>query len=200
MCIRDSPRGSGTGTRSTGASRTGPETVPGPVFSRPCRQLASVPVMSTGPCRWTRRSPVCISMAPPLPAPQGAPQNYKKLGDEEPGDHALGKSTGGMTCKIHLATDGGALCCGPVHLQRQPRLPSRQGNQGNDTRAVRTDRRTGSARLQRRTAPDPSTRKPTKAEMSLNAASTGLNNGVASRPEATKQHATTSLASRSPRP
>jgi transposase len=45
-------------------------------------------------------------MAPPFPGPQGAPQNYKKLGAEEPGDHAIGKSRGGMTCKIHLATDG----------------------------------------------------------------------------------------------
>jgi transposase len=45
-------------------------------------------------------------MAPPFPESQGAPQNYKKLGAEEPGDHAIGKSRGGMTCKIHLATDG----------------------------------------------------------------------------------------------
>lgn len=45
-------------------------------------------------------------MVPPFPASQGAPPNYKKLGDEEPADHAIGKSRGGMTCKIHLATDG----------------------------------------------------------------------------------------------
>lgn len=66
----------------------------GPVFLPPCRQLASVPTMSIGPCRWTRPSLVCISMAPPLPAPQGAPQNYKKLGDEEPGDRAIGRVQG----------------------------------------------------------------------------------------------------------
>ena len=60
--------------------------------------------MSTGPSRWTQRSPVCISMAPPSFAPQGAQQNYTKLGDESPADHAIGKSRGGKTCKIHLAT------------------------------------------------------------------------------------------------
>lgn len=45
-------------------------------------------------------------MVPPFPASQWAPPNYRKLGDEEPEDHAIGKSRGGMTCKIHLATDG----------------------------------------------------------------------------------------------
>jgi hypothetical protein len=40
-----------------------------------------------------------------------------------------------------------------VHLQRQPQLPDRQGRQSHHTRAVRSDRRTGPARFQRRTSP-----------------------------------------------
>ncbi|WP_349309008.1 IS5 family transposase [Microbacterium sp. MM2322] len=38
-------------------------------------------------------------------APQGAPQNYKKFGDEPP-DHAIGRSRGGLTTKNHLVCDG----------------------------------------------------------------------------------------------
>jgi len=37
---------------------------------------------------------------------QGAESNYRKLGDPEPPDHAIGRSRGGMTCKVHLAVDG----------------------------------------------------------------------------------------------
>lgn len=39
------------------------------------------------------------------PAAQGAQSNYKILGPE-PGDHAIGKSRGGLTSKIHLVCDG----------------------------------------------------------------------------------------------
>lgn len=38
-------------------------------------------------------------------AAQGALSNYKKLG-EEPPDHAIGRSRGGLTCKVHLVCDG----------------------------------------------------------------------------------------------
>ena len=41
-----------------------------------------------------------------LRASQGAWSNYKNPREEEPADHAIGKSRGGLTCKIHLATDG----------------------------------------------------------------------------------------------
>lgn len=40
-----------------------------------------------------------------FPAPQGAPSNYKKFGDEPP-DHAIGRSRGGLTTKNHLVCDG----------------------------------------------------------------------------------------------
>lgn len=38
-------------------------------------------------------------------ATQGAQSNYKKFG-EEPPDHAIGRSRGGMTTKNHLVADG----------------------------------------------------------------------------------------------
>jgi transposase len=180
-------------------------------------------------------------MAPPFPGSQGAPQNYKKLGAEEPGDHAIGKSRGGMTCKIHLATDGKGRPLGLVltagqaadtsffqtvletisvagNSRGRPRMrPDRvladkaytsSANRGylagrgiKVTIPERSDQIAGRARRGSKGGrPDPSTRKPTKAEMSLSAASIGSNNGVASRPEVTKQHAATSLASRSPQP
>ena len=41
----------------------------------------------------------------PCPAPQGAWINYKKSGDE-PADHAIGRSRGGLTAKNHLVRDG----------------------------------------------------------------------------------------------
>lgn len=44
-------------------------------------------------------------MARPFPAPRGALSNYKKFG-EEPPDHAIGRSRGGLTTKNHLVCDG----------------------------------------------------------------------------------------------
>ena len=46
-------------------------------------------------------------MARPFPATQGAPSSYKKSGPEPP-DHAIGRSRGGLTTKIHLVCDGQA--------------------------------------------------------------------------------------------
>jgi len=40
-----------------------------------------------------------------FPAPQGAQSNYKKFGQEPP-DHAIGRSRGGLTTKNHLVCDG----------------------------------------------------------------------------------------------
>jgi transposase len=40
--------------------------------------------------------------------------NYKNLGDPEPPDHAIGRSRGGVTCKIHLAVDGNGRPLGLV--------------------------------------------------------------------------------------
>lgn len=41
----------------------------------------------------------------PCPGTQGAGANYKKSGDE-PADHAIGRSRGGLTTKTHLVADG----------------------------------------------------------------------------------------------
>lgn len=45
------------------------------------------------------------STAPPSPATQGARTNYNKTG-EEPPDHAIGRSRGGLSTKTHLVADG----------------------------------------------------------------------------------------------
>lgn len=45
------------------------------------------------------------STARPCPGTQGARSNYKKFGDE-PADHAIGRSRGGLTTKTHLVADG----------------------------------------------------------------------------------------------
>ena len=42
---------------------------------------------------------------PPSHALRGALSNYKKFGDE-PSDHAIGRSRGGLTTKSHLVCDG----------------------------------------------------------------------------------------------
>ncbi|WP_435122675.1 IS5 family transposase [Amycolatopsis thermoflava] len=51
------------------------------------------------------RSPAPASTPPPSPATQGAGSNYTKPGIEPP-DHAIGRSRGGPTTKIHRLADG----------------------------------------------------------------------------------------------
>src|ERR1700682_4465074 len=58
-------------------------------------------------CRWIRRACGRINTArahAPTRLPQGALSNYKKAPDE-PDDHAIGRSRGGLTTKIHALTD-----------------------------------------------------------------------------------------------
>lgn len=55
--------------------------------------------------RSTRRSCVSISTARLFPGLWGAQQNYQKFGQEPP-DHAIGRSRGGLTTKNHLVCDG----------------------------------------------------------------------------------------------
>ena len=58
-------------------------------------------------CRWIRRTCGRINTArahDPTRSPQGALSNYKKAADE-PDDHAIGRSRGGLTTKIHALTD-----------------------------------------------------------------------------------------------
>ncbi|MGW7250442.1 transposase [Streptomyces decoyicus] len=45
------------------------------------------------------------STARPCPEIKGARSKYQKLGDE-PADHAIGRSRGGLTTKTHLVADG----------------------------------------------------------------------------------------------
>ena len=61
--------------------------------------------MWIGRYRSIPRSCVSISTAPPFPGSQGALLNYKKFG-QEPADHAIGRSRGGLSTKTHLVADG----------------------------------------------------------------------------------------------
>src|SRR3981189_2002381 len=66
--------------------------------------MASTPSRSC--CRWIR--PACgHTSTRPVHArtpSQGALSNYRKAADE-PADHAIGRSRGGLTTKIHALTD-----------------------------------------------------------------------------------------------
>src|SRR5699024_6558046 len=60
---------------------------------------------STGRCRWTPRSIVPTNTAPAFPATQGELSNHRNL-LVEPDDHAIGRSRGGLSTKIHAVVDG----------------------------------------------------------------------------------------------
>ncbi len=65
---------------------------------------------STARCRWTPASCAPIS-TPPAPAARARPRPTQGAygscgGHSEPDDHAIGRSRGGPTTKIHLACDG----------------------------------------------------------------------------------------------
>src|SRR4051794_41661408 len=81
-----------------------------------------------GRCRWTPRSPACTSTAPPSAGTQGAGSSYTnpchRPGGLEPPDHAIGRSRGGVTCKIHLATDGKGRPLGLVLTGGNAALPT----------------------------------------------------------------------------
>jgi transposase len=61
-----------------------------------------------------------------FPVPQGELPNYKKLFDEPP-DHAIGRSRGGLGTKIHHACDGKgrplAMILGPGQAGDSPMFP-----------------------------------------------------------------------------
>lgn len=90
----------------------------------------------SGRCRWTPRSLVLISTRrvqrgrtrdPRLT--QGALSNDKnpRVGRDEPGDHGIGRSRGGLSTKAHALVDGKgrllALIVGPGHAGDSPVLP-----------------------------------------------------------------------------
>ncbi|WP_371263947.1 transposase [Micrococcus luteus] len=61
-----------------------------------------------GRSRWTPRSPARISTRRTSPASQGDGSNYRNL-HEEPADHGIGRSRGGLSTKIHQLVDGTGL-------------------------------------------------------------------------------------------
>ena len=83
-------------------------------------------VRSTGQFRWTRPSTEPTSTGRTFPAPQGELPNYKKLFAEPP-DHAIGRSRGGLSTKIHHACDGKgrplAMILGPGQGGDSPMFP-----------------------------------------------------------------------------
>jgi len=100
-CRPRSVRGRRCGSGIDGSALMAPGTasIPG-CWSRP-----TVWGSSCGTCRWTSRSTVPISMRRTWPGPQGDLSSYTNLG-LEPADHALGRSRGGLSTKIHHLTDG----------------------------------------------------------------------------------------------
>jgi len=93
-------------------------------------------VRSTGAARWTRRRRGFISTRRRLRGrrcrshrTRGARSNDKKSapGGDEPGDHALGRSRGGLTTKTHAIVDGQGrplvLAVTPGQAGDSPALP-----------------------------------------------------------------------------
>src|SRR5277367_1593340 len=106
-CQPISDRGKRCGSGITDGPWTGPTTRCSP---RSQRYSGSTPRWSrtSRSCyRWIRRTCGHINTARahgPTRSPQGALSNYKKSADE-PDDHAIGRSRGGLTTKIHALTD-----------------------------------------------------------------------------------------------
>lgn len=102
------PRCSAPGRRC-GPGITGwPRRARGIACWRRSRPQRTRPGWSTRHCRRTRRSPVRISTRRTPPASQGAGSSYKNL-QEEPPDHGIGRSRGGLSTKIHQLVDGNGL-------------------------------------------------------------------------------------------
>src|SRR5690625_5736536 len=78
---------------------------PGTASWMRCWSVPTRMVSLTGRSRSTPRSVALTSTAPISSAPQGAPWNHKNLRHEPP-DHALGRSRGGLSTKIHQLVDG----------------------------------------------------------------------------------------------
>jgi len=90
----------------------------------------------SGRCRWTRRSPGPTSTRRALRGrlrgrrrTRGAVPNDKNpgLGRDEPDDHGIGRSRGGLSTKAHALVDGQGrlltLIVGPGHASDSPVLP-----------------------------------------------------------------------------
>src|SRR5262249_3489203 len=141
----------------------------------------------------------------PLRTTQVAESNYKNSANAEPDDHALGRSRGGLTTKIHALTDtttcpvamtltpgqaGDNPALLPLVEIRRTRIPPPAphcGSAGSSTRSPNATIRSLVARPRAPPAVDhrPSTATSTSSATALNAASTGSNNGAASPPAMT---------------
>src|SRR5699024_2640152 len=119
------PRSSGPGRRSGSATAPGLPMAPGTRSSRPSSSVPTRTGSWTGQSPSTRRSAALTSTAPTSSAPQVALWNHKNL-REEPADHALGRSRGGLSTKIHQLVDGHGLplviLCGPGQAVDSPML------------------------------------------------------------------------------
>jgi len=101
------PSSSGPGSRSLSGTFADPRTRPTPACSLPCVPTSTTRAATSSACSRSTR-PVCAptSTLPahdPGPA-QGADPNYT-FSPDEPADHAIGRSRGGLTTKIHALSD-----------------------------------------------------------------------------------------------
>ena len=107
---------SGPGRRCGSATAPGPPTAPGTRSSTRSWSVPTRMVSWTGRSRSTPRSAALTEHGTNLSAPRGALWNHKNL-RVEPADHALGRSRGGLSTKIHQLVDGHGLplviLCGP---------------------------------------------------------------------------------------
>lgn len=92
---------------------------------RPIRQARLI-----GRYRWTPQSIARISTRRTCPASQGDLSNYRNL-HVEPPDHAIGRSRGGLSTKIHALVDGKGrplvLLTGPGQGGDSPMFPLLMG-------------------------------------------------------------------------
>jgi transposase len=101
ICRQRLGRGKPCGSATGGSVGMGLGTASTPF----CWLKQTRPAESTGRCRWTQQLTVPTSTRPTSPVPQGDAGNYRKL-FEEPDDHAVGRSRGGLSTKIHHTCDG----------------------------------------------------------------------------------------------
>jgi hypothetical protein len=103
-----------------------PPMVPGIESTPGSLQRLMPQVRSTGWCRWTRPSTGPTNTERTFSGPQGGLPNYKKL-IAEPSDHAIGRSRGGLSTKLHHACDGRgrplAMMVGPGQAGDSPMFP-----------------------------------------------------------------------------
>ena len=116
---------SGPGRRSGNATAHGQLMAPGTASSTRSWSVPTRTESWTGRSRSTPRSVALTSTARTWSAPQGALWNHKNL-RHEPADHALGRSRGGLSTKIHQLVDGHGLplviLCGPGQGGDSPML------------------------------------------------------------------------------